>query len=422
MNCFNILCIDDQETNLFLIESYLKQEKDLIVHSMQSAKEGLKWLSHYPVDLIILDIIMPEMDGYEMASRIRSNPLTQSIPIIFITVKNDERVIEEAFNNGGNDYICKPVSPKELIARVRMQLKLSAREYEIWQKLQLIEKMVNKQNNLVFITDGKTLTKANKAFLRYSRFADLKSFNDKYPDINEYFMVHSSSHYKHFVTDLIQLSFSDAAHFSASKMIDLLVEENDIPVMFKTDAVYMGTNHDFIITLTDVSIFQEEKNRLIHHATHDHLTGLYNRRAMHDHLNRLLEKAHYYGTSFSVILFDVDDFKGINDTHGHLEGDKVLINIAKHLKKMRKSDIACRYGGEEFLVILPDTKIEDAYFAADTLRMQIQNDHSSGLISITCSFGIAQYDNDISADLILSRADNALYHAKANGKNRIESE
>lgn len=422
MNCFNILCIDDQETNLFLLESYLKQENDLIVHTLQSADEGLKWLLHYPVDLIILDIIMPEMDGFEMASRIRANPVTKSIPIIFITVRNDDRVIQEAFDNGGNDYICKPVRSKELIARVRLQLQLSAREYEIKQKLHLIEKMVDKQNNLIFITDGTTVTKANKAFLDYSGVADLQSFNAIYPNINQYFMMHSSTHHKNFITDMIHQSFSDSAHFTYSKMIDLLIEEGDMPVMFKTDAVYLGTNHDFIITLTDVSLYQEEKNRLIHYATHDHLTGLYNRRAMYDHLNRSLETAHYYGTPFSVILFDVDDFKGINDTHGHLEGDKVLINIAQHLHKMRKSDIGCRYGGEEFLVILPETKLEDAFFAADTLRMQIQNDHSLGLGSITCSFGIAQYDNDTSVDAILSRADNALYHAKANGKNRIENE
>lgn len=422
MKHFNILCIDDQETNLFLIESYLKQTDQFDVHCVDNGQEGLRWLSQSPVDLIILDIIMPEMDGFEMAARIRSNPLTRSIPIIFITMRNDEQVVQEAFDNGGNDCISKPIKSTELIARIKMHLSLSDKNREIRQKILLIEQMIEKQNNLIFITDGTSLIKANKAFLEYSGFDDIKTFNQQYPHIDDFFRVYSPIHEERLITNLLCQTFSDLSVFSSARIIELQMEGGDAPVMFKADAVYMGSNYDFIITMTDVSLYQEEKNLLLHHATHDHLTGLYNRRAMNDYLEHFLETARRYRTPFSVILFDIDNFKQINDTLGHLEGDNVIKNIAQHIQKMRKSDIGCRYGGEEFLVILPETKIEDAYLTADLLRMEIQNDRSLGLGAITCSFGIAQFNNDTSFESILSRADIALYHAKSNGKNRIEYE
>jgi len=161
-------------------------------------------------------------------------------------------------------------------------------------------------------------------------------------------------------------------------------------------------------------------------ATTDALTGLHNRRYMESHLATLIEQAASRGKPLSVLVVDIDYFKAINDTHGHDAGDDVLREFAMRLKKSTRGiDLACRYGGEEFVVVLPETDMGVATVVAERLRRRIATEpfsigQGSDKVDVTISVGIAAIgDAQDTAHALLKRADQALYRAKRDGRNRV---
>ncbi|MGQ0709559.1 MAG: sensor domain-containing diguanylate cyclase [Rhodoferax sp.] len=156
-------------------------------------------------------------------------------------------------------------------------------------------------------------------------------------------------------------------------------------------------------------------------AVTDQLTGLFNRRKLDEVLDHEVERAARYGSTLSVILGDVDKFKSINDTHGHQAGDQVLIKFAALLRNsVRSTDCVGRWGGEEFLIICPNTPLENARILAEHLRERVQACDFSAVGRRTCSFGVAGFAGDVRSDQLIARADAALYRAKENGRNRVE--
>ncbi len=163
--------------------------------------------------------------------------------------------------------------------------------------------------------------------------------------------------------------------------------------------------------------YLEELHRL---SVSDPLTGLYNRRRINELLEEYTNKAKRYQDIFSLILFDIDDFKYINDRYGHNIGDQVLIRIAETAKNiLRKTDYIGRWGGEEFLILLPKTGEEDTAEIAEKLRIGIQAIVFPETFSVTCSFGVSEYSERLEIDSLVNNADKAMYHAKNSGKNRV---
>ncbi len=156
-------------------------------------------------------------------------------------------------------------------------------------------------------------------------------------------------------------------------------------------------------------------------AKMDSLTGVLSRTAFEEAMKREIDRARRYGEKFSVILFDLDNFKAINDNYGHIFGDKVLKRVAETVKtSLRSTDIMARWGGEEFVILLPGTDGREALIVAEKLRRSVQNLGLGTKMRITASFGVAEVrDGDDEVRLML-KADKALYSAKRNGKNRVE--
>ncbi len=164
----------------------------------------------------------------------------------------------------------------------------------------------------------------------------------------------------------------------------------------------------------------EENLKLLHFATHDKLTGLYNRHILDYNLKQHINEYRRYKAPFSVIFMDIDDFKKINDTYGHEFGDYVLSEISKIIKNcVRQSDIVGRWGGEEFMIILPNTKLEEAVKVALKLKSKIET-HNFRQTHITCSFGVATFNNENTDTAFIKKVDEKLYLAKSKGKNRVE--
>jgi diguanylate cyclase (GGDEF)-like protein len=155
-------------------------------------------------------------------------------------------------------------------------------------------------------------------------------------------------------------------------------------------------------------------------ASTDALTGMLNRHALYPVLNQELDRAARYKRPFSVILFDIDEFKSINDTFGHLEGDRVLKELSKLVGSLlRKTDYAGRWGGEEFLLILPETGSAEAHVLAERIRVKVEGTHFAGKYDVTASLSVSTYHTGWDLENLLECADNALYRAKHKGRNQV---
>jgi len=176
----------------------------------------------------------------------------------------------------------------------------------------------------------------------------------------------------------------------------------------------MGTIGNQVgIAVSNAKLYEEAKS----FSLHDPLTGLGNRRLLQMHMEKAVESAKRYGDRLSVLMLDIDHFKKYNDAHGHAEGDKLLIKLARILlDRMRRADWVFRYGGEEFLVILPETGSVEAAEAAERFRKAVEE-----VAGVTVSIGVAEYGGPTeSKEELTERADSALYRAKENGRNRVE--
>jgi len=153
----------------------------------------------------------------------------------------------------------------------------------------------------------------------------------------------------------------------------------------------------------------------------DHLTGLFNRRKINQIVEDEMIRCQRYGGGFAIIMCDLDFFKKVNDQYTHIIGDQVLQRVSASIKKkLRKSDSAGRWGGEEFLIFCPHTRAKGAGALAEKLRSTIAAEKFDIVGSLTCSFGVAVYDKEADLNVLLNNADNALYHAKNNGRNRVD--
>ena len=299
----SVLIIDDsvtvREQIIRTLESFSLFSR---YYEAEDGLEGFKKLLSAPVDIILCDLEMPRIDGFKFLSMLKSRPDLQDLPVIILTGTNDRERKIRGLEQGASDYITKPFDHEELVARVKVHLKIK-------------------------------------------------------------------------------------------KLQDELKRSNEL---------------------------------LLELSNTDHLTGLFNRRFMMEALDKEVHRTIRKGGNLSLIMLDIDHFKRVNDAFGHLQGDVVLQDIALKLQKeLRSYDCAARYGGEEFVAILPDSSLKESVFVADRIRLAVQDARFEGplaQVSLTVSLGVACFSKEHTptVDAFIKLADDALYRAKANGRNRVE--
>ncbi|WP_294963098.1 diguanylate cyclase [Sulfurimonas sp.] len=413
-----ILCVDDIQANLFTLEALFEtnySDKYSVVTAM-SGKEALEILLFQKIDLILLDVMMPDIDGYETAKFILSNKKTKDIPIVFLTAKKDQDTVSRCYEVGGVDYLSKPYNEQELFVRIKFHLDLieNKRVLEIEKKLS--QDILDMQDNMVIVSDGSKMIKINRTVNEFFKFKDFK--NEKYCIC------------KHFVEEegYFHLGFVE----KTQQWIDILLkmlEKKDVLVLMKNiDTLELNSfdikakkfGKDFLITLTDITSFDAESKYNEHEAYYDSLTNIYNRTKLNDLFSKQIQKAKTYHNPFAFLMLDIDYFKAVNDNYGHLLGDEVLIDMTKIIKSnIRESDIFARWGGEEFVLILPSVDLKKAEEIANYLRIKIQEYDFAEIGKITCSFGLTLYKDEDCIDSIIKRADVALYDAKDAGRNKV---
>ena len=205
---------------------------------------------------------------------------------------------------------------------------------------------------------------------------------------------------------------------------DLLDEFIDMPPLVNDLVEKFGQDLGLLLVLISLRNWRKENHSLIHQlkhlATTDELTGVMNRRHFMDIFEREIASAERFGHAVSIAMVDIDHFKRINDQHGHATGDLALRKFCNHIEAhLRKTDILCRYGGEEFLIAMPFTDIDGAAHLLEKIRLSLSNIRIPNVRQITASFGVAQhFQEELLADVI-ARADSALYRAKESGRNKV---
>ncbi|KAF0106597.1 MAG: response regulator receiver [Anaerolineaceae bacterium] len=439
-----ILVVDDAPENTRLLSRILTGS-GYEVHTAERGEDALRLAQEIKPDLVLLDINMPEMDGYEVCVQLKSGEQTRDIPVIFISALDDTEDKVKAFRAGGVDYIPKPFQMEEVLARVethlalqRLQRNLQSANRELEARLidlsQSQEQLRDRESklrafvaalpNLSFIydQDGRYLeVMANETSLLCARPEDLlgRRIRDVLPaDVGK--------------------TLEDAIH-RAIETGKVQVIEYKIPTMtgeqhwFEGRVAVMEKNDDgnskVIFTATQISqrvALFEEVQRL---AMQDPLTDCFNRRHFFELAEQEFQRAVRYRHSLSLIMLDVDHFKKFNDTYGHQTGDKVLCDLVDTCRgSLRSIDLLGRYGGEEFALLLPETHLEGALKTAGRLRQELMKIRVSGqeaAPSVTVSLGVACYEpksNEVATlDELVRLADESLYDAKSAGRNCVKS-
>jgi two-component system cell cycle response regulator len=448
-----ILVVDDILPNVKLLEAKLSAEYFDVLTAVDGHSAVEIAFKEMP-DLILLDVMMPGMDGFEVCKRLRADPKTRHIPVVMVTALSDVSDRVRGLEAGADDFLSKPVNDVALFARVRslVRLKMMIDELRLRQatsgstdvledesvgkepeaenaRILLVEDNQFNADKLVEFLDeaGHTVDRVGQAAeglgLGHENDYDLIIVNlriDGEDGLRLCSQLRSQEQTRH-VPILLTLDDVDLPKLAKGLELgvnDYLVkpiDRNELLARTRTQ-IRRRRYHDKLRSMLQSSVSM---------AYTDALTGVYNRRYMSSHLDRKILEIAEAGKPVSVMMFDIDHFKPINDTYGHAAGDEVLKQLAARVAdNVRDFDMVARYGGEEFVVIMPTTPPEAAFMVAERVRNRIAETPFAipgreDPLEVTVSIGVATTtDSSEEATSLVARADASLYEAKRAGRNR----
>jgi len=445
-----VLVVDDVDVNVRLLEAKLSSEYFTVV-TASSGEEALRMARSEHPDIILLDVMMPEMDGFEACRRLKADPATDGIPVVMVTALSEVADRVRGLQSGADDFLTKPVNDVALFARVRSLVRLK-RMTEEWR---LREEVYGRFDTV--IDDGRRredMSPANVVLWEETDFA-ADRVTEMLQPAAQVLRPKSAEQLREMADatiDLVILSLNgeqDALRLVAqlrgsetSRLVPILLiaDGEDLPRLAK--GLDLGAN-DYIVRPVDRNELsarartqvrrkrlqdrlQDNYQRSLALALTDSLTGLYNRRYLLAHLDGLMVRASEGAQGPAMLMLDLDFFKRVNDAHGHAAGDAVLREVAGRIARhVRNFDLVARYGGEEFVVVMPETQLAVAAMVAERLRNVVASKPIAlgdglGEISVTISVGIAvTREGGDNATHMLQRADKALYEAKGRGRNCV---
>jgi two-component system cell cycle response regulator len=450
-----VLVVDDILPNVKLLEARLSAEYFHVL-TAANGSEALSICQAGECDIVLLDVMMPGMDGFEVCRRLKNDTATAHLPVVMVTALDQPADRVQGLEAGADDFLTKPIDEIALIARVRSLARLKV----------VIDELRSRASSTLspgpsegpFATTGDDGRRA-RILIVDDRKSSLERIVQTLTPHHEV-IVQSDPHRALFSAaeddcDLFIVSLGLENHdgLRLCSQIRSLERTRSLPILAISDAgdrdrmlrgLELGVN-DFLSRPVDrnelvarvrtqlrlkryADSLRNKVQQSIELALVDPLTGLNNRRFLESHLATMLDQAQRRRAPLSLMIFDIDHFKRVNDTHGHDCGDEVLKGFADRLRRVvRGGDILCRLGGEEFVIVMANASTEIAAKVAERTRSAIQEepfviDQAGRKISITVSIGVAGRGPDGDADSLYRRADRALYRSKSEGRNRVTAD
>ncbi len=449
-----ILVVDDILPNVKLLEAKLiAQYYDVVTAS--SGPEALEKIKETHPDIVLLDVMMPEMDGFEVCQKIKQDPEVAHTPVVMVTALTSPEDKVRGLEAGADDFLSKPINDTALLARVRslVRLKMAMDEWRAREST-ANELGVADASGVMreTSTNAKVLLLEDREFEQQKVQTALEALKAELyiSETGEKAIEIANNEDLDLIIISITLEKEDGlrlcAHFKTNqktRSVPILMVGKEEQMDLIVNGLEIGA-HDYILRPIDKNEliarvgsqvrrrrFQERLRSSyevnLSMALVDSLTGLHNRRYLEVHMEKLMKDNQENGRSMGVLILDIDHFKAVNDTHGHNVGDEVLKEFGGRLKdSVRSFDLAARYGGEEFVVLLPDIHKEKAYAIAERLRSVTADkpfkcNVPEGALDITTSIGgtILESGDSSTPEQALEKADKALYEAKNSGRNCV---
>ena len=447
-----ILVVDDNPTNRKLLEARLIAEYFEVI-SASGGAEALEICEEGRCDIVLLDVMMPVMDGFEVCRRLKSGPRTAHLPVVMVTALDQPADWVKGLSAGADDFVTKPIDEIHLLARVRSLARLKMVVDELRHRasatLALGVPEAFDAEKTQGGARGKLLLVEDRASSADRMNQALAAQFDVVVEANAQEAMFKAAE-DEFDVVVVSLGLKDFDALRLASQIRALERTRHLPILMIADlddrprvlrGLELGVNdwlsrpvdrNELIARVRTQLRLKRYTEYLRHQVEHsielalvDQLTGLNNRRFLENHLNGLVDAAKRERKPLALMVFDIDHFKNVNDTYGHDAGDDVLKGFADRLRAIiRGGDLLCRMGGEEFVILMPNvngvvaTKIaERARKAIEEVPFEIRNGADS--ITITTSIGVAERRDGLEPAEIYHRADKALYLAKSEGRNRV---
>ena len=447
-----ILVVDDILANRRLLQAKLEARYFEVILASNGPDALVAAAEHAP-DVILLDVMMPGMDGYEVCRRLKANPQTAFIPVVMVTALSQQESRLQGLKAGADDFITKPFDDFGLLTRISALLRYHSVAKELRQReasggpavfdADIDADAMDRPSRVVVVDESVHRARRLSDYLRRAGHvtASLQDAGDETEGRGIDVLVLA----------LDQQGFDPLRLCAQFKMgertraVAILLICNETNQDKALKALELGAS-DIIVEPVDreellarvltqtrrtryIEILRRRVDRGIELSVIDPLTGLYNRRHMMNQLSQLMGRSAVDAAPVSIAAFDIDYFKSVNDTHGHDVGDDVLCQFADRLREnVRPMDIVCRQGGEEFLVIMPGIQGDLACMAAERIRCAVAGaafsiGEGKPPLDVTVSAGVATNEGQLTGDpqVLLRQADDALYAAKKSGRNRVMS-
>ncbi|MDE2363388.1 MAG: PleD family two-component system response regulator [Hyphomicrobiales bacterium] len=446
-----VLVVDDLLPNVKLLEARLTAEYFDVLTStngpeaIEACKAGL-------CDIVLLDVMMPGMDGFEVCSRLKADPTTSHIPVVMVTALDQAADRVRGLDSGADDFLTKPVDEVALIARVRSLSRLKVALDELRSRaaasarLGRSDPFVNasaadgRSGRVLLVDDRAASSDRIVSALRGEQTVDVES--------NPQEALFRAAEQPYDLV-IVSLGLSNYDGLRLCSQLRSLERTRSVPLLTVADlddrakilrGLDLGVN-DYLMRPIDrnelvarvrtqvrrkryADSLRDNVAQAIEMAVVDGLTGLHNRRYFDMNLSALLDQAAQEGKPLSLLVLDIDFFKRINDTYGHDAGDEILRALAARIRRVVRSvDLVCRLGGEEFVIVMPETPIDVAARVAERVRRSVEAEpfkvSDLATVPVTISIGIADRGVDANPDFIYKSADKALYESKTGGRNRV---
>lgn len=449
-----ILVVDDVPANVKLLAAKLTREY-FDVLTADSGPKAIEIAHQEAPDIILLDVMMPGMDGFEVCRRLKADGRTLHIPIVMVTALSDGSDRVTGLESGADDFLTKPVNDIALFARVRslVRLKQTMDEWRMRERTsdelgvvggEESELAESAEHARILVVEESDLQRAKIVQTLQADSATVTST----PSIDDADRLARSEEFDLVVASLMLAEDGGLRLVSrlrcreATRQIPILLVTQEEDIQRVAKGMEIGAN-DYILKPIDrnelkararIQIrrkrFQDRLRsnyqRSLSMALTDELTGLFNRHYLGAHLARMIARIAEMRKPVVAIMLDIDHFKSVNDTYGHAVGDQVLKEVAVRVSRnLRNFDMVARFGGEEFIIVMPDSSLEGAVLVAERLRLRIAEEAFAVAapvreLHVTISLGVAATeDADMTPSLLINDADLALYAAKRKGRNCV---